>query len=108
MVQTCCFLAFCSQMFLITKEFLQPSYTVSATRKTHLRDLVFPVLFKLCVRPCFNLSALQEAGYSDPVEFFRGRSRYHRATYGWAGHGREGGALASVAGRDRGNGGSGL
>ena len=104
-VQSCCFLAFCIQMFLITREFLRPSATVSATKKMQLRDLVFPVLFRICVRPCFNMSALQEAGYSDPVEFFRGRSRYLEASYGWAGHGRQGGVLATVAGGDCGNGG---
>ena len=104
-VHGCCFLAFCIQTFLITKEFLRPSATVSATKKMQLMDLVFPVLFRICVRPCFNMSALQEAGYSDPVEFFRGRSRYLEASYGWAGHGRQGGVLATVAGGDWGNGG---
>ena len=38
----------------------------------------FPVVFKICVFPAFNGSALEEVGYNNSILYFDGRSKYNR------------------------------
>ena len=38
----------------------------------------FPVVFKICVFPAFNESALEEVGYNNSILYFDGRSKYNR------------------------------
>ena len=47
------------------------------------------MIFKICVKPGFNSTALEEAGYDTKYGLFRyflGRSKFNRSTYGWGGH----------------------
>ena len=57
----------------------------------------FPVIFKLCLNPGLNITAIQEEGYEFDVTYFMGLSKYNRSLYGWAGHTDTNGIRSSVA-----------
>ena len=54
------------QTTTLAKEMLDPTQTVVNTRRLNLSHFdVFPVVFKLCIQPGFNQTAVMEAGYSE-------------------------------------------
>ena len=54
------------QTTTLAKEMLDPTQTVVNTRRLNLSHFdVFPVVFKLCIQPGFNQTAVVEAGYSE-------------------------------------------
>ena len=62
-----------------------------------LQDSDFPLLFKICINPSFNHTAIDEAGFNDNAyDFFSGKSRFNSSLFGWAGHTAEGGVLGTV------------
>ena len=93
-----CLLAFIIQMSILTYYQIHPSQTVTSTVRKNLSDVDFPVLFKICIKPGFNLTALQEVGYASTWEYFTGQSRYNSSLVGWAGHKNDGTAYTNVTG----------
>ena len=97
-VNVACFTAFIIQMCIIANDHLYPSETVSHRVEKKLDEIQFPVLFKICIKPAFNLKELQNAGYYSIWDYFTGQSRYDKSVYGWAGHTTDGKVYGSVQG----------
>ena len=73
-----------------------PSQKTADITEKKLDDIEFPIIFKICVKPGFNISALKEEGYSGISVYFLGRSRFNSSLYGWAGHSNTSGARGTV------------
>ena len=58
-----CSLAVSIQVVLVLQEFVNPQTTNSEIKEIHLQDLDFPLLFKICVDPSFNDTAVEALGY---------------------------------------------
>ena len=93
-----CLVAFTIQISLLTYNQVNPTQTVTSTVRKNLSDMDFPVLFKICIKPGFNTTALKEVGYAGEWEYFAGISRYNSSLVGWAGHGEDGRAVSNVTG----------
>ena len=97
-----CFVAFIIQMTFLTKNQVQPSQTVINTEKKDLKDLEFPIVFKICIIPGFDFRELENVGYGGPVpayNYFVGKSRYNGSVYGWAGHTSDGRVVSNISGK---------
>ena len=59
----CCFLAFTTQMVIISQEYISPTQTVvnSKIQKLHTMDK-FPVIFKVCIDVGVEEEKLKELG----------------------------------------------
>jgi hypothetical protein len=76
--------------------YIRPSVTNTVVEEKELKNMDFPLTFKICITPGFNDSALQEAGYKNANTFFNGQSMYNHSSHGWAGHTRAGGVQGGV------------
>lgn len=85
-VTTICYIAFIWQLYAVAKEWLVPTHSSQAMEEKNLEDFDFPVIFKICPNPGFNLSALNKEGYKLIQHYFSGQSMYNSSLYGWAGH----------------------
>ena len=81
----CCF-AFSWQLYGIMDDWIHPSRKTTDITEKKLEDLEFPIVFKVCLKPGFNITALKEEGYESFSGYFTGQSRYNKSIYGWAGH----------------------
>ena len=93
-----CFIAFTIQMGLLAYDQMNPTQTVISTVRKNRSDIDFPVLFKICIKPGFNTTALKEVGYYDAWDYFAGTSRYNTSLQGWAGHRKDGRSFSDVTG----------
>ena len=59
-------------------------------------EIEFPVIFKICIYPGINNTALKEVGYSEIWDYFTGKSDHNKSFYGWAGHTADGKIFSSV------------
>ena len=63
-----CVTAFLVQITTLADEMINPAQTVVNTDRLNLSQLeTFPVVFKLCIQPGYNQTAIWEAGYSEVV-----------------------------------------
>ena len=91
-VNIACILAAIIQLACVFKQYLVPKQTNTLLENINLEDIKFPLIFKICSQPGFNISAIKEAGYghktskNDVANYFFGQSRFNFSTYGWAGH----------------------
>ena len=61
-----CVTAFLVQITTLADEMINPAQTVVNTHRLNLSQLeTFPVVFKLCIQPGYNQTAIWEAGYSE-------------------------------------------
>ena len=61
-----CVIAFLVQITTLADEMINPTQTVVNTRRLNLSQLnVFPIVFKLCIQPGYNQTAIWEAGYGE-------------------------------------------
>ena len=97
-----CFLAFIVQMSILASNQIHPSDTVSRVVERKLNSIEFPVLFKICVKPAFDIKKLEEVGYENIWKYFLGRSKYNSSLFGWGGHTVDGNTIGSVTGTIRG------
>ena len=81
-----CLVAVIVQLGFNLQGFLQPKFPTTRVKDVALKDLDFPLIFKICVQPGFNQTALYEVGYSGLLEYFKGKSRFNGDVFGWAGH----------------------
>ena len=93
-----CFVAFIVQMSILANNKISPTETVSHFEEKILDDIEFPVLFKICIKPSFDLEELKKAGYESIWKYFIGQSRHNQSLYGWAGHTEDGNITGSVKG----------
>ena len=92
-------LGFLTHVLVFTYHQLFPQKTSSRLEERKLDDIEFPILFKICLNPAFDLQKLKNVGYSSLWRYFVGKSdRASRKTYGWAGINEDGTKYATVAG----------
>ena len=85
-VNVICALILIAQLGSVLNNFINPTVSHTWEKDLTLENMEFPVVFKICVIPGFNTTALKEAGYDDSFNYFLGRSRFNNKTIGWAGH----------------------
>ena len=73
-----CFIAFTIQFGHLIGNFIEPIRTNTNVEERDLKEIGFPVVLKICVRPGFNLTAINDAGYKGIFEFFLGKSMYNK------------------------------
>ena len=62
-----------------------------------LKDIDFPLAFKVCVTERDNSTGRYERlGYKNDYNFFLGRSRFNSSLFGWNGHTENGSTLGNV------------
>ena len=92
-----CLTAFTIQFGSILQGYINPEHT--NIRVTERKITVFPLVFKICFSPSFNLSAIEDAGYDARYgswHYFLGQSKYNSSIVGWAGHTNTSGVRGSV------------
>ncbi len=62
-----------------------PDYPSVKSYKKNMKDIEFPISFKLCVRELGTTMRYSRYGYSDEYDFFEGRSLFNRSFLGWNG-----------------------
>ena len=62
----------------------------------NLHNIEFPIIFKICVLPGFDMEELRSVGYDSPRTYFLGQGSVVPHTIGWAGHGGNYGTVADV------------
>ena len=81
-----CICIFIVQLFQLLPSYFAPTMTHTEVRELQLKNLDFPVNIKICAKPDFNKTALQELGYRDSSDFILGRSKFNRSIISWGGH----------------------
>ena len=94
-----CLIAFIVQMCILANNQISPQETVSHLEEKNLGEIDFPVLFKICIKPSFDMKELYEVGYSSIWSYFMGQSRHNKSVFGWGGHTEDGKIIGSVQGR---------
>ena len=94
-----CLIAVIIQISNLAYHQIHPSQTVTSTQRENLSDIDFPVVFKICIKPGFNTTALTEVGYDNAWDYFEGTSRHNSSLVGWAGHKKNGMAFSNVTGQ---------
>ena len=96
-INVVCVVAFLLQLGSVFIDgYIAPTEIQSVTETKNLRDIKFPLVFKICVNPGFNYTAIHEAGYSGHNHYFKGYSKYNKSVYGWGGHTNTSGVVGSV------------
>ena len=118
-----CFGLFVLQMGLLIHSRLHPEKTISSTELKKLGEIPFPAIFRICLKPAYNETFLQQAGYETAWSlftgkkkiarkiktekrkktqikwyFFTGCNKFSNSTLGWAGHTEEGKVFSNVSG----------
>ena len=94
-----CCVAFSIQFFNVVKEWLYPTQTTVEIKEIGLENFDFPVIFKICANPGFNITVLQEEGYDSINAYFCGTSKFNSSITGWAGHNNGTSCRKSVEGK---------
>ena len=63
-----------------------------------LKDIEFPLSFKICLRELNRDLRYQQNGYNDIYAFFRGQPSYGRRYFGWPGRDENKSSLGTVTG----------
>ena len=64
-----CFALFLLQMGFLINSRLNPAETISHTEQKKLSEISFPAVFRVCIKPAFNLTALQVNLSATPIYF---------------------------------------
>ena len=91
-----CILAVVTQLAFNFRDFLFPRLTNSRLETRSLQGEDFPLIFKICVQPAFNKTALVETGYGHLFRYFQGGSKFNKSIFGWAGHTNDSGVYGTV------------
>ena len=74
LVYIICFVAFAIQFGNLIVNFIKPTITNTNVEERELKEIGFPLVIKICVKPGFNETAINDAGYENSFGFFRGQS----------------------------------
>jgi hypothetical protein len=92
-----CSVAFAVQLWnVLSSGYISPTLTNTVVEQRDLHHMDFPLVFKICIKPGFNVTAVREMGYKTIYYYFTGTSWYNDSVVGWAGHTRAGGVQGSV------------
>ena len=92
-----CLVALMGHLATTVYDKLKPEGTVAITEKMQLDQMDFPAVFKICILPSFNKTELKKVGYNSPFEYFSGKSRYDKQTFGWSGHTEDGKSFSNAS-----------
>ena len=93
-----CVVAFMVQTTTLIASMINPKETLIKTQMMDFDEIDFPLTFKICVKPGFNITELRALGYANIAAYFEGRSRFNRSIIGWAGHTADGQVASNVSG----------
>ena len=96
LINTLCTFAVVTQLAFNLRDFFIPRLTNTRVETRAIEGQDFPLIFKICVQPAFNKTALVETGYGHLYGYFQGRSRFNKAVFGWAGHTNDSGMFGTV------------
>ena len=66
---------------------LEPTKTHTNVEEVKLQDFDFPINLKICLRPGFNITVLQQLGYENFLTYVLGLSKFNPPSlFGWGGH----------------------
>ena len=69
--------------------------------ETKLKDIEFPISFKICLNDPKNThDRYQKIGYKDVYRFFKGTSKYNKSHVGWSGHTKDGATIGTTEGKE--------
>ena len=91
--------AFVIHLSKIAYDLKYPKYPSIRIRKTELRNINFPVVFKFCIRDDKNTNNFQKLGYKGRIQAFIGSSMFNRSLFGWNGHTKDFSTLMPVRGK---------
>ena len=94
-----CLTACLLQLASVLQGFMSPHLTNTVTEEIPFKGMAFPLILKICVKPAFNLTRLDKAGYDTTwgvYGFFMGQSKFNRSIVGWAGHTNTSGVQGTV------------
>ena len=78
---------------------LYPRHPNIKTYSKDLKDIDFPISFKLCVGERENATdKFRRLGYTNEMDFYHGRSRFNETILGWNGHTESVSTLGSIEG----------
>ena len=93
---TCGFLV---HVFTIGFNLMHPDYPSIRVYEHDLKQIDFPLSFKLCVTEQENSTErYRRMGYADEYRFFAGKSRFEEEVIGWSGHSQNGSTLFNIQG----------
>ena len=95
------FIAFICHVCIMAYLHLNPAFKETHFEERKLDKMDFPVVFKICFKPGFDVEKLEEVGYGSVYSYFSGQSKYNKSVFGWAGHLESGGVFGSVEGKGR-------
>ena len=75
-----------------------PQYPSVRIIKKHLKDIDFPVSFKICLRKIKDTEKFIKLGYTSMHGFFSGQSRFNDSMIGWNGHTKNYSTLMTIEG----------
>ena len=98
LVNILCVFAVVTQLAFNFRDFFFPRLTNTRVETSGIQEENFPLIFKICVQPAFNDTALEETGYGYGgfQWYFQGRSAYNKSVFGWAGHTKDFGTFSTV------------
>ena len=80
------------QLYSLLATWLCPIQTTLEFIEENISDInhtEFPVIFKICAQPAFNIDKLHASGYEGVDSFFLGHWKENSSVYGWFGHQKE-------------------
>lgn len=78
---------------------LNPQHPSIKSYARDLKDIEFPISFKLCVGERENATdKFRRLGYTNEMDFYHGRSRFNKTILGWNGHTETLSTLGSIKG----------
>ena len=80
-----CFLVFCYFMVQLIRGYISPTALNTTVSKSSLADLAFPLVFKICLKPGYDISKLESYGYMNVYDYFNGTTGKEDVFVGWAG-----------------------
>ena len=90
---------FITHTSLIALKIRYPDVADLKVSKRHLKDIEFPLNFKLCFHDIENSrSRYQKYGFNYDYDFYRGKSMFNGSVFGWNGHNEFGLTLGPVRG----------
>ena len=83
------------QLSELLPTYFTPTMTYTEVKNVELKDMDFPLDFKICVSPLFNTTALGQFGY-EHVAWYKMGVNSDGSLIGWGGHDNNFGAMANA------------
>ena len=92
--------SFIVHIFFIWSKILKPDIPNVRVYKSPLKDIEFPLVFKICADQNKNENErYRRVGYKNYGAFYRGRSMYNETLVGWGGHSENFTNIGTVEGK---------